>query len=280
MDPLKKSVILVPTDFSEVCDNAINQACEAAHSLGYSITLLHVLNSDSRTWMKSEGLDEGGLEFRLKELAQQKQDKYGLEVNILTREGSIFTTIAEVAQDEGASLIYLGTHGKSGMQKLTGSFAIKVVTSSEVPVVVVQKRPFEKGYKDIVLPITSEAGPMEKTRWAAFMAKTFGAKVHIFQVDESESILETVKSLEDFLKKESVAVKTVVAERSSGFSKQVLDYATSNNADLILIMTSPDKNWTSFLLGTYDEEMIFNTSQIPVMCINPRKYNWEKIFRS
>ncbi|HRZ75835.1 MAG TPA: universal stress protein, partial [Bacteroidales bacterium] len=198
----------------------------------------------------------------------------------LVREGSIFTTIAEVAGDIGASLIYLGTHGKSGIQKLTGSFAIKVVTSSEVPVVVVQKRPFQNGYKDIVLPITSEAGPLEKTRWAAFMAKTFGARVHIFQIDESPEIMETVKSLEDFLKKEDVVSRTVVAGRSAGFSRQVLDYATSNNADLILIMTSPDKNWTSFLLGTYDEEVIFNTSQIPVMCINPRKYNWEKIFRS
>ena len=27
------------------------------------------------------------------------------------------------------------------------------------------------------------------------------------------------------------------------------------------------------------EEMIFNTPQIPVMCINPRKYNWEVIFK-
>jgi nucleotide-binding universal stress UspA family protein len=275
-----KSLILVPTDFSEVCDNAINQACEAAASLNYSVTLLHVLNSDSKAWMKGEGLDEGGIAYRLDELAASKQKSYGIEVKATTREGSIFTSIAEVASELKASLIFLGTHGKSGIQKLTGSFALKVITSADMPVVVVQKRPFDKGYKDIVLPITSDAGPMEKTQWAAYMAKTFGARIHIFQLNEEPAIASTVKVLENFFSKESVPSETTIASKSGSFSKQTIDFATAKNADLILIMTSPDKGWTQFFLGTYEEEIIFNTSQIPVMCINPRKQNWEKIFRT
>ena len=275
-----KSLILVPTDFSEVCDNAINQACEAAASLKYSVCLLHVLNSDSKAWMKGEGLDEGGIAYRLDELAASKQKSYDVEVNAMTREGSIFTTIAEVAAEMKASLIFLGTHCKSGIQNITGSFALKVITSAYVPVVVVQKRPFDKGYKDIVLPITSDAGPMEKTQWAAYMAKTFGARIHIFQMNEDPAIISTVKVLEDFFSKENVPSETTIASKSGSFSKQTIDFATAKNADLILIMTSPDKGWTQFLLGAYDEEIIFNTSQIPVMCINPRKQNWEKIFRA
>ena len=65
------------------------------------------------------------------------------------------------------------------------------------------------------------------------------------------------------------------AKRNTNFAKQVIDYATANNADLIMIMTDPDKSFTSYLLGRYDEEIIFNTSQIPVMCVNPRKFNYE-----
>jgi hypothetical protein len=42
-----------------------------------------------------------------------------------------------------------------------------------------------------------------------------------------------------------------------------------------MIMTNPDKGFGKFLLGSYDEDIIFNTSQIPVMCINPRKFNYE-----
>jgi hypothetical protein len=67
------------------------------------------------------------------------------------------------------------------------------------------------------------------------------------------------------------------ADKSGNFTKQVLDYATAENADLILILTNPDKSLKTFLLGSYDEDIIFNPSQIPVMCVNPRDFNWKKI---
>jgi hypothetical protein len=67
------------------------------------------------------------------------------------------------------------------------------------------------------------------------------------------------------------------AEKGGNFTKQTLDYATAENADMILIMTNPDKSFKTYLLGSYDEDIIFNPSQIPVMCINPRDFNWKKI---
>ncbi|MGE5317654.1 MAG: hypothetical protein ACM3ME_06630, partial [Chloroflexota bacterium] len=83
------------------------------------------------------------------------------------------------------------------------------------------------------------------------------------------------KHLADFFTKNGVSFVERSAEKNSNFSKQVVDYATANNADLIMIMTDPDKGFTSYILGRYDEEMIFNASQIPVMCVNPRKFNYE-----
>lgn len=278
MELTLNNIVLVPTDFSEVCDNAINQACDAARFLQYKVVLLHIINSDTRTWIKKEGLDEADVLAKLKTLASEKATTYSVTVDAMVQEGSIFTAIGDVASEIKADLIFLGTHGKSGIQHLTGSYALKVVTSSPVPVIVVQKRPFNKGYHDIILPITSDAGPLDKTRWAAYIAKKFNAKVHLFLINNDTSILEASKVIKEFMDEQGVEHITSIAERESGFSRQVIDYATSKNADLILIMTSPDKNWTSFILGTYDEEMIFNTSQIPTMCINPRKYNWEKIF--
>ena len=271
------NIILVPTDFSEVCENALNQAVEAAKYLKYKIALLHVIDKNTRAQLKKENEEPQVINERLDKLAVRVNTDHGVEVESITREGDIFTTISEVARDIGANLMYLGTHGKVGMQKLTGSFAIKVVTSSPVPVVVVQKRPFAEGYKKMVLPITSDAGPWEKTKWAAFMAKNFKSSVHIYRLSDPE-LDEAVNILTSHFDKEDISYQ-VSKSGGGNFSRQVLDYATSVNADLIMIMTNPDKSFTKFLLGSYDEEMIFNAAQIPVMCINPRKYNWEKIFR-
>jgi len=270
------NIVLVPTDFTEVGDNAINQAAEAAKFLSYKVVVLHVIDRNTKAQLKKDSLDEKSIEKKLGEIVEELKSKYGIEAEGTAREGSIFTTISDVAKDIGANLLYLGTHGKVGIQHLTGSYALKVVTSSPAPVIVMQKRTFDEGYRHIVLPITSDSGPWEKTKWAAHIAKQFKSEIHIYQMN-GEHIDEAVKQITDFFGKNEVSYTIRVAQKNTNFAKQVVDYATANNADLIMIMTDPDQSFKRFILGSWDEQIIFNSSQIPVMCINPRKFNWQKI---
>lgn len=277
MEPLKNKLILVPTDFSEVCDNAINQAAETAKEFGFRVTLLHVIDSNTKSLLKKEGRDAAYIEEKLKTIGKKLAEEKKINVEIIAREGNIFTTISEVSQDIGASLLFLGTHGKVGMQKLTGSFALRVVTSSPVPVIVVQKRPVQGNFKKIVLPITSDAGPWEKTQWATHIAQEFGAKILIYQLSGNDKIDNAVNMISTYFDKNEVEYTVDVGGKSGNFTKHVIDYATSKSADMVMIMTNPEKGLSTFILGSYDEDLIFNTSQIPVMCINPRDLNWKKI---
>lgn len=276
MESMLKKIILVPTDFSEVCGNAINQAAAAAKHFQYKVVLLHVIDKNTKSFLKNEGEGFDYVEKQLETIAANLVAEFGIQVDTVSKEGDIFTTISEVATDVDASLMYMGTHGKVGMQKLTGSYALKVVTNSPVPVIVIQKRQFDGPYREIVFPITSDAGIWEKTEWAVHIAKQFKATIKIFQ-QSGEIIDKAVVGITNHFHKNDVKYTINVARKSSGFSNQVIDFATSSNADMILIMTNPEKGLTSFILGSYDEEMIFNTSQIPVMCVNPRDYNWKKI---
>jgi nucleotide-binding universal stress UspA family protein len=116
----------------------------------------------------------------------------------------------------------------------------------------------------------------KKTKWASFIAKEFDASIEIYQL-EGATVDEAVKTITSNFDKEGVKYSVKVTDKSGNFSDKVIDYATSIDADMIMIMTKMDSSWTNFLLGSYDEEIIFNTSQIPTMCINPRKFNWKKI---
>jgi len=273
-----KNTILVPTDFSEVCSNAANQAIEAAKLLNYKVVVLHVINSETLAYLQSENLPVSYIDIKLKMIAKDLMSLGEINVEYLSREGSIFNTISEVASEIGANLIYLGTHGKIGIQRFIGSFALKVVIGSPVPVVVVQKRPFDKGYKDIILPITSETGPWEKAKWAVYIARQFNAAIHILLIgDASEKVKDTANQIATYFEKNQVSYSYKETEKHSQFAQQTIDYATSNNADLIMIMTDPDKGFINFILNSFDEEIIFNTSQIPVMCVNPRKLNYDFI---
>ncbi len=271
-----KNIVLVPTDFTEVGDNAISQAAEAAKFLHYKVVVLHVIDKNTKAQLKKESLDQTAINEKLDQIVAELKDNYQIEAEGISREGSIFSTISEVAKDIGANLLYLGTHGKVGIQHITGSYALKVVTSSPAPVIVVQKRSFDKGYKHIVLPITSDSGPWEKTKWAVHIAKQFDSEIHIYQMN-GDQISEAVKQITDFFIKNDIKYTIRAAEKNVNFAKQVVDYATSNNSDLIMIMTDPDQSFKRFILGSWDEQIIFNGSQIPVMCINPRKFNWQKI---
>ena len=276
MKTVKNPIFLVPTDFSEVCANAARRAASLAKDFNYKLVLLHVIDKNTLSEMKKEGKGLEWINEKLQELSKSLVSEFVIQVETIAREGDIFTTIAEVAEELNASLIFLGTHGKVGMQKVTGSFALKVVTSSEIPTIIVQKRPFGHGISKIVMPITSDAGPWAKTKWAASVAKEFNSTIMIYHLpgDELEDVITMITN---HFQVNDVKHTIKAAEKGSNFTKQTLDYATAENADMILILTNPDKSLKTFLLGSYDEEIIFNTSQIPVMCVNPRDFNWKKI---
>jgi nucleotide-binding universal stress UspA family protein len=270
------NIVLVPTDFTAVGDNAINQAAEAAKFLGYKVVVLHIIDQATKSQLKKESLDANTIKEKLDHISSDISKSFGIEVSGIAREGTIFTTISDVAKEVGANVLYLGTHGKVGIQHLTGSYALKVVTSSPAPVIVVQKRSFDRGYRHVVLPITSDAGPWEKTKWAAHIAKQFNSEIHIYQMHGAE-IDNAVGQITEFFEMNQVKFDIKVAEKNTNFAKQVIDHATTINADMIMIMTDPDQSFKRFILGSWDEQIIFNGSQIPVMCINPRKLNWQKI---
>jgi nucleotide-binding universal stress UspA family protein len=175
----------------------------------------------------------------------------------------------------------MGTHGKVGFQHLTGSYALKVVTNSPAPVIVVQKKSFTHGYKHIVFPVTVTTSDRQKVKWAIAIAKTFGATIHLFPKFESEKylkrrIMSVVKQIKDIFAENNVKHIDKVSEEGGGnFAKQVIDYAVVNEADLIMIMTTKEQLLP--MLSSWDEQIIFNSYQIPVICINPvnlKKTSW------
>jgi nucleotide-binding universal stress UspA family protein len=276
MNTTKNPIFLVPTDFSEVCANAAKRAASLAKDFNYKVVLLHVIDRNTISELKKDKKGIESVSEKLQDLAKSLINEFVIQVDILAREGDIFSTIAEVAEELNASLIFLGTHGKVGMQKVTGSFALRVIMSSEVPTVVVQKRPLGHGISKIVMPLTSDAGPWAKTKWAAYIAKEFNCTIMVYHLP-GDDLEDVITMITNHFTVNNVKFSIKAADKSTNFTKQVLDYATTENADMILILTNPDKGVKSFLLGSYDEEIIFNPSQIPVMCINPRDFSWKSI---
>jgi len=172
----------------------------------------------------------------------------------------------------GAKLIILGTHGKVGFQRITGSYVLKVVTVTNTPTIVVQKRSFKEGYKNIVFPITAQTEDRQKVVVAINIAKTFNATVHLIPKFESEKfyktrIMNVTKQIKTIFDEYGVKYVDKVTEPGAGnFAKQVIDYAVDHEAELVMILVDQEKG---LFFSSFDEQIIYNSMQIPVVCINP-----------
>jgi len=277
MEPAFKEIILVPTDFTEVCQNAAEYACQMAKWLNYEVVLLHVINKDTKSKLKKENKGLESIPEELKAIAGSLKEKWQIQVGYKANEGSIFEVIHKTASDTGASLVVLGVHGKKGMQHLIGSHALRVVTKVAVPTLVVQNKAFTP-IKKIVIPVTDFAEARQSVEWAVHIAGVFNATIHLFQQNQSDpglamKIEVVTKQIVEAFRTKKVKHEIAQAGSKGQLPKQIIEYAREINAGLMVIMTEPDAYSPDFSMGPWDEKIMFNDEEIPVMCINPVELN-------
>jgi nucleotide-binding universal stress UspA family protein len=125
--------LLVPVDFSEPSTEAIKLAVSIAMRLGARVTLLYVdadlLSSDS-----SEAL---GALHRL----AAREVPSSVHVEMVTDKGAPADRINHHAAAGEHDLVVMGTHGKTGLERvILGSVTETVVRTCPVPVLVTHDR--------------------------------------------------------------------------------------------------------------------------------------------
>lgn len=141
--------ILHPTDFSECAEQARAQAIRLARALGAEIILFHVA---VETPLYAEGMLAAGTVQKVYD-AQRKWAEEALEARAAeTRAAGVparwkltagvpFDAIVQGAEEEGADMIVMGTHGRRGLEGLLlGSVANKVVRLAGCPVLTVREK--------------------------------------------------------------------------------------------------------------------------------------------
>jgi nucleotide-binding universal stress UspA family protein len=261
---MSKKVFIVPHDFTSVGNIALEHAIATARPLNASIHLLHVVSKDSQI---KEATDK--LESVIKQYSTE-----GVEIIPTVRIGSIFEDIGEYAAEHTAELIFMGTHGAHGWQHITGSHALKVVTSSTVPFIIVQERSVKpSGYDSIVVPMDLHKETKQKLSIVASLAKYLNSKVHVVTPDESDEFLRhqvesNIIFSERFFKDRGIEMTSAIVS-SSGFDKEVVKYAVSVDADLIAIMNLNRSSFLSAITANYEQYILTNDALIPTLIVNP-----------
>lgn len=267
--------ILVCYDFTQEADCAVNHAIGVGKAPNAEIVLVHILDKKSLDQLRKEKKGISDVEARLQKVCDDITAA-GLRASFIAREGDIFSTIAEIGEEIKASLILFGTHGVKGMQHILGAFALKLVVSAKSPVVIVQRRNIRAhGYKKIVLPVDEGDYCKQMARPVAQIAGMFGAEVLVLPKHVSDDHFRTyVRNSTNYVRKvleeENAAFSIAEPINNGSFHKQVLEYASSQDADLISIITQEkmDRDVKELFVGSEDVRIINNPAEIPTLCIN------------
>jgi nucleotide-binding universal stress UspA family protein len=135
--------ILLPTDGSDAMTEVIDHAVSLADHHDATLHVLYVINTTSLTDLPTESEWEtlsGALETEGERAIEQVENRAGdvpLETEMV--EGSPAKEVVRYADERDCDVVVMGTHGRSGVDRLLlGSVAERVVRSSAVPVLTVR----------------------------------------------------------------------------------------------------------------------------------------------
>jgi nucleotide-binding universal stress UspA family protein len=163
----KEYAIIIPVDFTQVSDSAVNYVLGMNQKINLTITLLHFVEKENEVVRAEKYL----LDFK------NKFDFNTINVSSKVIIGSIFQDMGKVSKTLEASLIVMGTHGEKGMQKVFGSNALKVVSNSKIPLIIVQETTQYSEINTIAMTIDLEKESIQIVKSAATLAKSFNAKI-------------------------------------------------------------------------------------------------------
>jgi len=149
MKPIKS--ILVPTDFSDCSEEAMQSAAMIARTFNAQILLVHVIQPYAYGMTETFNLVDHYTALKtiaepMLDQARKRLSKQGVTVKTDLLTGPAHREILEKARRSKADLIVMGTHGRTGVEHfLLGSVAEKVVRLSPGPVLTVRPAGGSKG---------------------------------------------------------------------------------------------------------------------------------------
>ena len=237
--------LLVPTDFSEYAEAALEYAAFIARLRKSTIHILAVVHSTSDDEYKKA-------EEKLKQL---KKIKFLADIAVETYikiDGNISDKIVEGAEDVKADLILMGSHGTSTVSDiLLGSNTERVVKKSEFSVLTIKHKVVDLKIKSIVF--ASDFSP-ESNRIFSIVrtfADKFGAQIHLLKINTPTHFEPTRVSMEKinhFIENEGLSPITgdkfkVALYSDSTQELGILNYCIENEIDMVALGTHKHSFW-------------------------------------
>ena len=271
--------ILVPTDFSEQANNAVDLASKLAQKTGAEVILLHVVEDNSVTSVHVTGeIDMPDMQDRLFVLKLIEKAKNNLadiiteysDINIREemRIGNAYHNIKDIIIDQDVDLVVMGTKGTNTLTEvLMGSNAEKVVRHAACPVLTLRQGADDTNFENIVFATGLQDQDDTCTQVVRDFQSIFDAKIHVVRINTPnnfESDYQSVPALKEYAEKCGFANYDIHVFNDVSEEDGIIHFADSIKADMIAMATHGRTGFAHLLTGSIAEDVV-NHAKRPVL---------------
>ena len=271
--------ILVPIDFSDNSDYALEVAAQLAKKFNTELVALHMMGLSQAVITKEDSKEVMEAMFYMK-LAETRFNEFldkpyldGLKVHTTVQNYKQFHEIDHVAQEFDCDLIVMGSHGSSGLKEVfVGSNTEKVVRNSERPVLVIKNRAKNFNLEKVVFASSFDREIIPVFQKVKKFVNTFGAKLELVYIntpgDGFRSTKEMNNKILQFLLESKAAndfqLSDIISYNAYTVEEGVFDFSHQVQADAIAMPTHGRKGLAHFFSGSISEDLV-NHADLPVI---------------
>jgi nucleotide-binding universal stress UspA family protein len=281
-------------DFSDISRRALHHAAALARWYEARLTVLHMVPVAPVMDVPPLVLDEKSREDftqQLRSFAAPVPPDVTMDVRV-EQAASTHEAIQSFASCEGADLLVMGSHGRSGFKRiLLGSVAERVLRQAPCPTMVVPPRAHDivaEGpvrFRNILCPIDFSAHSLLAAEYAMNLAQEADARLRLLHVvsmppglDELELTLRDVRAqvetdrlrrLEDLIPAEAPSYCSVqTAVRTGAVHREILAAADEQPSDLIVLGAHGRGALDAAFFGS-NAERVARAATCPVLVVRP-----------
>lgn len=281
--------ILVPTDFSELSENALKMAVDICRKKGSEIYLVNFLEhnfGDNYPTLGDTSGDSVGKDdvFQLQLVRKnhsrlaQLADKHGVSVKIHYQvyDEDFADGYKSYIKEKNIDLIVMGTSGEESYEEFfSGNHAQQVIEGATCPVITVKDPYSQSTFNNIIVGIDLESDRKDNYAQAASylndFAETVVGQLHLVHVADLNSDKEAVKKeVEELVEKAGFRNYTLNINQNDNVEQGLLAYSYAVNADMLVILTHKEGGLFRLFKKSVAEDLSKKSSR-PIMTINLHK---------
>lgn len=278
--------ILVPSDLSEISENALKLASAIAAKTKAEIYLVHFMDhpfGDSFRTMGSETDDHTDDLFTIQLLKKnhamlgELSQKYGsdeVNINFQVYDEDFDEGVIEYMEKENIDLVVMGTTGEETLEeKFTGNNTEQVIQKASCPVLSVKENYKDLDFSDIALGIDFDEDEEDNYHVAAMyindLTSSLEAKLHLVHVAEpgEKNKTELENKLRKWATKYNITDFTVSVVENKKTDLGLIYYANEINASILASFTHAKSGFFRLFSESLSEGLS-KDANLPVLTIN------------